>query len=79
MRNVNLILLQFLLFGNKVFKMQDKGSFNNYVDKIRGRGFKKGRLSKLMLNTIYTDPLLISTDFLKYPFWHLFQTGIKFH
>ena len=23
-------------------------------------------------------PLLISTDFLKYPFWHLFQTGIKF-
>ena len=25
-----------------------------------------------------TDPLLISTDFLKYPFWHLFQTGIKF-
>ena len=25
-----------------------------------------------------SDPLLISTDFLKYPFWHLFQTGIKF-
>ena len=23
-------------------------------------------------------PLLISTDFLKYPFRHLFQTGIKF-
>ena len=26
----------------------------------------------------FSDPLLISTDFLKYPFWHLFQTGIKF-
>ena len=24
-----------------------------------------------------TDPLLICTDFLKYPFWHLFQTEIK--
>jgi hypothetical protein len=24
-----------------------------------------------------SNPLLISTDFLKYPFWHLFQTGIK--
>ena len=25
----------------------------------------------------HTVPLLISTDFLKYPFWHLFETGIK--
>ena len=25
-----------------------------------------------------TDPLLISTDFLKYPFRQLFQTGVKF-
>ena len=25
----------------------------------------------------YPNPLLISTDFLKYPFRHLFQTGIK--
>ena len=33
MRNVKLILLRFLLFGNKVLKMQDKGAFNDYVDK----------------------------------------------
>ena len=25
----------------------------------------------------HTYPLLISADFLKYPFWHSFQTGIK--
>ena len=38
MRNVNLILLWCLLFGNKVLKMQDKGAFNNYVDKKRWVG-----------------------------------------
>ena len=38
MRNVNLILLRCLLFGNKVLKMQDKGAFNNYVDKKRWVG-----------------------------------------
>ena len=27
---------------------------------------------------VHTYPLLISTDFLKYPFWHLFQTEKKF-
>ena len=34
-----------------------------------------------ILDFVYSkdsNPLLISTDFLKYPFWHLFQTGIKF-
>ena len=30
------------------------------------------------LERFLPNPLLISTDFLKYPFWHLFQTGIKF-
>ena len=38
--------------------------------------------NKMGFHTIWylkqTYPLLISTDFLKYPFWHLFQTGIKF-
>ena len=29
------------------------------------------------LEIMWTNPLLISTDFLKYPFRHLFQTGIK--
>ena len=32
----------------------------------------------LLRRCLLSIPLLISTGFLKYPFWHLFQTGIKF-
>ena len=63
----------------KASQKRYKGPFNNYVDKMRGGGGQK--MSVFVhaqgIKIVHAGPLLISTDFLKYPFWHLFQTEKK--